>query len=117
MFVNGWSIDESTETFEQLAKVAFKPRKVLQIPIFRHCLELIISYFADGLYPPENIEAALKLVFGNEKSILDFSHATSSGTRIGLPVATVDGKPSRRVFTNYNGVGKRENGQGMLQKS
>ncbi len=115
MFINGFSIDESTETFERLAKVAFKPRKVLQIPILRHLLELMISYFTDGLYPPENIEAALKQVFGNERSILDFSHATSSGTRIGLPVATVHGKPSRRIFTNYNGVGKREKGQGMSE--
>ncbi|OCK95341.1 uncharacterized protein K441DRAFT_556486, partial [Cenococcum geophilum 1.58] len=112
MFVNGRSIEESTETFERLAKMAFKRRKVLKIPIFRNLIELMISYFTDGLYAPENIEAALKQVFGDDKSTLDISHATSTGTRIGLPVATVNGMPSRRIFTNYNGVGEREKGQG-----
>jgi hypothetical protein len=110
MFVNGWGIEESADTFERLAKVAFTPRKVSKIPIFRNFIELLVSYFADGLYAPKNIEAALKQVFGNDRSILDVSHATTTGTRIGLPVATVGGTPSRRIFTNYNGVGER--GQG-----
>jgi hypothetical protein len=112
MFVNGWGIEESTDTFERLAKVAFTPRKVSKVPIFRNFIELMISYFADGLYAPENIEAALKQVFGIDKSILDVSHATTAGIRIGLPVATVGGTPSRRIFTNYNGVGERAEGQG-----
>jgi len=114
MFVQGMSIEESTETFERLAKVAFKPRKMLKVPIFRNLMEFMISYFTDGLYAPENIESALRQVFGVDKSILDVSHATSTGTRIGLPVATVDGMPSRRIFTNYNGVGERGKGNGTF---
>ena len=117
MFANGWSIDKSTEAFERLAKVAFKQRKVLKIPILRRLLELIIPYLTDGLYPPKNIEAALKQVFGDDRGILDFSYATSTGTRIGLPVATVDDKPSRHIFTNYNGIGERKKGQGTCQFS
>jgi len=72
-----------------------------------------VSYFADGLYPSENIETTLKQAFGIAKSILDVSHATRTGTRVGLPVATVDDKPSCKIFTNYNGVGERkeENGK------
>jgi hypothetical protein len=112
MFVNGWGIEESTDTFERLAKVAFTPRTVSKIPIFRNFIELLISYFADGLYAPKNIESALKQVFGDDRSILDVSHATTTGTRVGLPVATVGGTPSRRIFTNYNGVGDRVEGQG-----
>lgn len=110
IFVNGWGIDESTDIFERLAKVAFTPRKVSKIPIFRNLIELIISYFANGLYAPENIEAALKQVFGINRSILDISYATTTGTRIGLPVATISSTPSRRIFTNYNGVGERAKG-------
>ena len=75
-------------------------------------LELLISYFADGLYPSENIDAALKQAFGTTKSILDFSHAVATGTRIGLPVATTGDTPSCRIFTNYNGVGERSKDQG-----
>lgn len=102
----GFSVDHSTGVFEKLAKVAFKRRKVSKIPLVPRLVEYLISYFADGLYPPENIEAALKHVFGTEKGILDYSHATSTGTRVGLPVATVDDQPSSRIFTNYNGVGE-----------
>ena len=60
MFVNGWGIEESTDIFERLAKVAFTHRKASKIPIFRNLVELMISYFTDGLYVPGNIESTLK---------------------------------------------------------
>jgi hypothetical protein len=111
MFINGWSIDESTESFEKLAKVAFKRRKVLDIPFLSCIYEILKSYLADGLYPAENIEVALQAVFGKDKTILDYSHATSIGARVGLPVATIR-EPSSCIFTNYNGVGTRDPNQG-----
>ena len=83
------------------------------VPFLRNILELLVSLFADGLYPPENIEAALKRAFGASRSILDFSHATLTGTRVGLPVATTNESPSCRIFTNYNGVGERSESQGI----
>jgi hypothetical protein len=114
MFLNGWSIDDSTEKFEKLAKRAFKRRKVLGIPFLSRIQEALLSYFTDGLYPAKNIEAALKEAFGAERSILDSSYATSTGTRIGLPVATVQERPSCRIFTNYNGIGVRDEDQGKV---
>ncbi|KAH6705691.1 phospholipase, partial [Verticillium dahliae] len=33
---------------------------------------------------------------------------------VGLPVATIDKKPLERIFTNYNGVGTRQEDQGVL---
>lgn len=36
------------------------------------------------------------------------SHATASGTLLGLPAATVSKRPCSRIFTNYNGVGDRD---------
>jgi hypothetical protein len=135
MFLNGLSIDDTTEAFTKLAELAFKPRQVLNIPIISTILSPILSripilsrlrllssiyvllksFRADSLYPAENIEAALKAVFGTDKSILDYSHATSIGTRVGLPVATVR-EPSCCIFTNYNGVGTREQDQGRPSK-
>lgn len=112
MFHNGWSIDKSSDRFDKLAKLVFKGRKGLGIPYISHLQQLMVSYFTDGLYEANNIEAALKEVFGAQESILDYSHATSSGTGIGLPVATVEGKPFCRIFTNYNGVGVREQNKG-----
>lgn len=102
--MNGWSIDESTETFEKLAKLAFKRRKFLDIPLLSRVQEFVVSYLFDGIYPAKNIESALKEVFGIDNSILDCSHATSIGTRVGVPVATIC-EPSCCIFTNYNGVG------------
>jgi hypothetical protein len=114
MFLNGFSIDCATEVFEKLANLAFGRKKFLNIPL-PTIVELLISFFADGLYKSENLEAALKQVFGTERSILDYSYATSRGTRVGLPVATVHGKPSCRIFTNYNGVGDRTGNRGNCE--
>jgi hypothetical protein len=77
MFINGWSIDESTGWFEKLAKVTFKRRKVLDIPFLYRIHKPLKSSLADGLYPAENIEAALQAAFGKDKSILHYAYATS----------------------------------------
>jgi hypothetical protein len=114
LFIKGWSVEECEIMFEKLAKLAFQPRKVLKIPFvpfLSRVHKLVKTYLADGLYPAEHIETALKEVFGIDRSILDFSHATSIGTRVGLPVATIR-EPSSCIFTNYNGVGSREQDQG-----
>ncbi|KAK1754174.1 patatin-like phospholipase-like protein [Echria macrotheca] len=129
LFINGNSIEQSTERFENLVECVFQRRNVLTSPfmprflkspisrltnnvypffLILRFLELFVSYFADGLYSSENIEATLKQAFGIARSILDVSHATSTGTRVGLPVATVEDKPSCKIFTNYNGVGERK---------
>jgi hypothetical protein len=75
--------------------------------------EVIFCVKFVGIYPAKNIEAALKDVFGMDKSILDCSHATSMGTRVGVPVATIR-EPFCCIFTNYNGVGIRRQDQGKL---
>ena len=111
LFHNGWSINKSSDVFEKLAKLAFQQRKVLKIPFISRIQEIIISYLADGLYPAANIEAGLQEAYGKERSILDCSYATSIGAKIGLPVATVQERPSSRLFTNYNGIGKRSPNQ------
>jgi hypothetical protein len=112
MFINGWSVDDCANAFESLARKAFKPRGFLHIPvlphipILSHILEFLVSYLADGLYPADDLEAALKDVFGDDRSILDYSHATAIGAKVGLPVTTIlETDPC--IFTNYNGVGTR----------
>jgi hypothetical protein len=72
---------------------------------FSHAIQVLVSYLADGLYDPENMESALKQAFGKDESILDLSYASQTGTRIALPVATTSNPPSRRIFSNYNGSG------------
>jgi len=124
-------------TFEKLAKLAFRERGLFEtlfsripfvaryltmfppfkIPILTQVLQYFVSYLADGRYSAQNIEAALKEVFGVNRTVLDYSHATWTGTKVGLPVATVDSNPSCRVFTNYNGVGERAPDQGRRPTS
>lgn len=60
----------------------------------------------DGFYPARNLEAVLQEAFGSNKSILDYSSAAAMGTKIGITVSTM--KPAPFIFTNYNGLGDRE---------
>ncbi|KAF4434342.1 putative patatin-like phospholipase [Fusarium austroafricanum] len=128
LFINGSSIEESSEKFEALAKRIFQRRVVPNLPFIPKILmdlmplvanglhplpsllylaDIVISYFNDGLYPSSNIESALKRVFGADRSILDISSAAVSGTFIGLPAATANDKPTCRIFTNYNCEGEQ----------
>ncbi|KAF4451419.1 putative patatin-like phospholipase [Fusarium austroafricanum] len=130
LFMNGSSIEESSEKFEALAKCIFQRRAITNVPFLPKILkdmmplvanglhplpsllylaDMIISYFNDGLYPSSNIESALKRVFGANRSILDISSAVATGTLIGLPVATASDKPTCRIFTNYNCEGEQSN--------
>jgi hypothetical protein len=72
-----------------------------------------MSYLADGVYPVDNIESALREVFGSEKGILDYSYTTSIGPGIGLPV-TIIRDTLLCNFTNYNEVGNRKQNCGNL---
>lgn len=95
----------------------FKRRVPLKIPFLSRAFELTASYLADGLYSADSLEAVVKDALGVDKHILQASYATSTGTRVGLPVTTVSQHPSYRVFTNYNGVGTRDGEMGELPRS
>ncbi|PVH90608.1 FabD/lysophospholipase-like protein [Periconia macrospinosa] len=109
-FILGRPLEESIKTFSEMAGRVFKRRVSPRIPLISRMVEIVLSYFTDGLYPAGNVDTVLKDWVTN-KSILDCSYATSTGTKIGLPVATVSNHPSYRFFTNYNGVGERDGDQ------
>ena len=94
--------------FPGMMEQTFKRRVSFNIPFLSRAFELTASYLTDGLYSADNLEAILKDALGADKHVLDTSYATSTDTRVGLPVATVSRHPSYRVFTNYNGVGTRD---------
>ena len=108
-------MEESIKTFSEMTKRVFKRRVSSSIPLVSRAVEIILSYITDGLYPAKNIDGALK-DWATDQNILDCSYATSTGTKIGLPVATVSKYPSYRFFTNYNGVGERDDDQGKSKK-
>jgi hypothetical protein len=99
------------KTFSDMAGRVFRKRMSPSIPLLSRVANIIVSYFTDGMYSASNIDAALR-DWVNDRSILDCSHATSTGTKVGLPVATVSDHPSCRLFTNYNGAGERDCEQG-----
>jgi hypothetical protein len=69
--------------FEKLVKLAFKSRKVFKVPFvpfLSYMYKLVKIYLANSLYLTENIEAALKEVFGIDRNILDSLYATFIST-------------------------------------
>lgn len=66
---------------------------------------------ADSRYPTRNLRLALQSVFGEGRSIIDCSKATEMGAMVGVPVTTIN-DVSTCVFSNYNGVGKRDDSTG-----
>lgn len=109
-FILGRPLDESAKMFSDMVKEIFKPR-ASSIPVVSHVFRAIVAYFTDGLYPASNIDTALRRWI-KDRNLLDCSHATSTATKVALPVATVSKHPSFRFFTNYNGVGERKQLQG-----
>lgn len=107
LFVNGWPIEDCISSFENLAHLAFKPRPSNWIPFLSKIYEFAISLLVDSRYPARNLEAALRMVFGSTRSIIDCSKASEMGAKVGMPVTTIR-DVSACVFTTYNGVGKRE---------
>lgn len=101
----GWPIKYCAKTFEELAKEAFTPRPSCHIPIISWLSNLILSYLC-GVYPASYIEGALKRAFGPETNILEHSHASSQGVKLGFPVITFP-ETSPCIFTNYVGRGTR----------
>jgi hypothetical protein len=66
----------------------------------------LISLITDRIYSAHNLEADLQAVLGSDESILDYSSATAMGVKMGIIASTM--KPAPYIFTNYNGLGDRE---------
>jgi hypothetical protein len=111
-FIGGRPLDQSIQMFPDIMKRAFKQRFSKRIPFVTQSLQFLASFCTDGQYSSDNIEAVFKEIIGME-SILDCSHATMTGTKVGLPVATVSRHPLYRIFTNYNGVGEKDASRGV----
>ncbi|KAK3933650.1 acyl transferase/acyl hydrolase/lysophospholipase [Diplogelasinospora grovesii] len=107
LYANGWPIEDCIVCFESLARLAFQPRPSCRIPILAMVYEFLVSLLVDSRYPARNLESALQRVFGSTRSIIDCSKASEMGAMVGMPVTTIR-DASACVFTNYNGVGQRE---------
>jgi hypothetical protein len=106
LFVNGWSVEKTLDTFTKLAAVAF-PKRNLPVPSFLHRLfQYTLALILDARYPEKNMNLALQSVFGENSQISDTSFASRFGIKVGIPVATIAG-PSLCIFTNYRKMHER----------
>lgn len=111
LFINGWSVEQCTAEFEQLAKVAFSPPSILSLP----GLSWARSILLDSIYSEHGIEGALRKAFG-EGTLTESSHAKMIGAKVGVPAATIR-QPCLSLFTNYNAVGQERTGYSVLREA
>jgi hypothetical protein len=105
MYKAGLSVDDSIHVFEELASMAFQPRRLSSIPVISCIEKIIVSYLEDGWYSPEGLEAALRQVFGETMTMFDISYAAAIGAKIAVTVTTT--KNTDCLFTNYKKLSKR----------
>lgn len=143
MYINGWSVEVCMENFERLAKFAFQPRYLaifrlisarlpflrlrskglrflpllpkFSLPrLFSKIFGILMSIATDSVYSSRNLEIALQEAYTATRGILDYSHASAIGTKIGITVSSMEPKTS--IFNNYNSQGNYRNGSyGVMQ--
>lgn len=89
-----------------MAKVAFQQNDHSYFGWIYYLYVLLRSLITDGIYPAQKLEAVLQEVFENDIKILDCSSATAMGILLGITVTSM--KPEPFIFTNYNGLGNRD---------
>ncbi|KAG7125813.1 hypothetical protein HYQ44_000853 [Verticillium longisporum] len=97
MCLNGSSIDQAIQRFGILAKQVFHRRRGVRIPFLPSLLRRWIAHGLRYFFPFPQLAQLIDIL-------------------LCLPVATIDKKPLERIFTNYNGVGKRPRNQGRSRK-
>lgn len=92
------SVEDYIVLYKQVAKQAFELHLLLYLAI-------LISLFTNRIYPARNLDAALQEVFG-DKTILDCLSAITIGIKIEIVASII--KLQLFLFTNYNGLGDKE---------
>lgn len=109
--MNGWTVDQCIQSAEELAKHVFEPRNLLRLPFawiapVHRLWQVITSILLDCKYPSYKLEDGLQRMFGEDRTILDYSVATKNGQFIGMTVTTTE-DPVTYTLTNYNSCGER----------
>jgi len=116
IFLKGWKPSQCTQAFERLANVAFRKSLFPRIPIISKLRAVISVLLRDSIYKAINLERVLKDIYGNGTKMGDFSYATLTGTKVGLPVATIS-EPHTVLVTNYHQTDENAVGKGKQFKS
>lgn len=97
---------------ETIAEHTFRGRDVSALPLGwtgagRRLWRCLITLLTDSKYSSANLEASLKAVFGEARTLSDWTVANEMGLHVGMPVTTVE-DTATFVATNDGGAGNPE---------
>ena len=111
----GSSIESAVERFQQLSARIFPPKTTYHcFATFRKVLDWLKWWFNDSKYDSGELEDVVQEVFGTRRRLFDAHGQPSSGVKVGI-MATTASNSELRIFTNYNGVNRHNQRQGMFQ--
>ena len=112
LFLQRWSVSKCARVFDTLAKQFFKRRDRVSSNILRRLRSALKCWIADGCYEVGDLEATLRLQFGDHRKVFDYTHYLAN-TKVAV-TATLVSDASPVIFSNYNGAGFRSEDCGTL---
>lgn len=106
--VGGATIESSIERFKCLAGRIFPPKSYGRFPLLWKVVDWLKWLLSDNKYDSSILEDVVQEVFGTRERLFgDRAHRERS--RIGI-MATTASSSQLRIFTNYNGEARAEQG-------
>lgn len=103
-------IDSSIERFHLLARRIFPVKKYGRFATFCKISDWLKWLLSDSKYNSSTLEDVVQEVFGTRERLFD-SRPNRERPRIGI-MATTTSNSQLRIFTNYNGEARAEQGAG-----
>ncbi|MCJ1473164.1 hypothetical protein MMC13_001815 [Lambiella insularis] len=106
LFLQCWNVPRCINLFDKLVKEFFQQQKQATPGFLNRCRYILRCWLSDGYYSVEALEKCLQDTFGMHRRMFD-SLDVVSGTKVAVTASTIS-NASCYVFSNYNGLGRRE---------
>lgn len=114
LIVGRSTIDESLARFQRWVTEIFPVKQYRFLPRVRKLLDFLVGLLRDGQYDCDVLEAVMQQAFGEDATLFDTNAQNWLGTKLGVMATTVS-EVDLRIFTNYNGPGRRPRDTGMAR--
>lgn len=112
LFLRQWSVAQCAQNFGSLTREFFQAQERNRGGLFRRVRRVIKCWMSDAYYDAVKFETTLKKIFGERNRVFG-SQFPQPTTKVAVTATTIsDALPY--LFSNYNGVGKREKDLGEL---
>lgn len=111
MVVGRSTIEESLTRFTHWVTEIFPVKQYHFLPRLRKILDFLIGLLRDGQYDCDVLETVMQQAFGRDEILFDTNAQNWLGTKVGVTATTVS-EVDLRIFTNYNGQGRRQRDTG-----